>query len=352
MTKIATPRAAAQRTALNLSGLGLGAAILLSALGGCSGSPSSTSSSPDGASPTPTSPDGSDATSANAAADGPQSVIPAADGDAPNAPDGGSSTSPEASPADDASTSGSTAEASSSSTADGSSGSFALAWQDNFDALDLRAWQLQTFTFGGNTAQFSTQNAAVANGVLTISLTVNPSSTTEPYFGVEMRSAKTLKYGRVSARMRFAHGSGVVSGLVLFYTPFPNCNWNEIDIEHLGNSASTSQLNSQVFTGTPNPQCTASVTPTVDPLVVPLGFDAEVAFHQYDITWTPAGVTTAVDGTDLRNWTKYSALMNLPQTVLLTIWASSAASWAGALTAASAPTSADVDWIKVYDWHP
>ena len=33
--------------------------------------------------------------------------------------------------------------------------------------------------------------------------------------------------------------SGVVSGLVLFYTPFPNCNWNEIDIEHLGNTNSS-----------------------------------------------------------------------------------------------------------------
>jgi beta-glucanase (GH16 family) len=152
--------------------------------------------------------------------------------------------------------------------------------------------------------------------------------------------------------MRFAHGSGVVSGLVLFYTPYPNCNWNEIDIEHLGDSSNTSQLNAQVFTGAVNPQCTTSVTPTQDPLVVNLGVDAETAFHQYDIEWTPAGVTTLVDGVALRTWTSRIALMNLPQTVLLTIWASSAASWAGALGSDSAPTSADIDWIKVYDWQP
>ena len=42
-------------------------------------------------------------------------------------------------------------------------GPFTLAWQDDFDTLDLSAWQLQTFTFGGNLAQFP-QNAAVANG--------------------------------------------------------------------------------------------------------------------------------------------------------------------------------------------
>src|SRR6476661_6411458 len=139
---------------------------------------------------------------------------------------------------------------------------FTLSWQDDFDTLDNSAWQLQTFTFGGNEAQFTPQNAAVANGVLTISLTPNPNSTTEPYWGVEMRSAKTLTYGKVSARMRFAAGSGVVSGLVLFYTPYPNCNWNEIDIEHLGASSNTSQLNCQVYLGTPSPNCTTSVSPT------------------------------------------------------------------------------------------
>jgi hypothetical protein len=235
---------------------------------------------------------------------------------------------------------------------DDGGGPFALSWEDDFNTLDLSAWQLQTFTYAGNEAVFSTQNATVANGILTISLTPNPGNTTEPYLGVEMRSAKTLTYGRVSASMRFAHGSGVVSGLVLFYTPFPNCNWNEIDIEHLGDSADTSQLNCQVFTGTLMPQCTTSVTPTQDPLIVNLGANAETAFHQYDIEWTPAGVTTFVDGVPLRTWTTSSSLMNLPQTVLFTIWASSAASWAGALQADSAPTSAEVDWIKVYDWHP
>jgi len=229
-------------------------------------------------------------------------------------------------------------------------GSFVLAWQDDFNTLDTSAWQLQTFTYGGNLAQFSTENAAVANGILTISLTPDPSDTAEPYRGVEMRSVKTLTYGKVSARMRFATGSGVVSGLVLFYTPYPNCNWNEIDIEHLGDSSTTSQLNCQVYLGSPVPDCTTSVTPTQDPLVVNLGFDAETDFHQYDIEWTPAGVSFIADGTLLRTWTENIARMTLPQTILLTIWASSSAAWAGPLLPSSAPTSADIDWIKVYDW--
>lgn len=229
---------------------------------------------------------------------------------------------------------------------------FTLAWQDDFSSLDAAAWQLQTFSFDGNQAQFATENASVANGILTIALTLAPSGAAKPYLGVEMRSTKTLTYGKVSTRMRFAKGSGVVSGLVLFYTPYPNCDWNEIDIEHLGKSGTVSQLNAQVFSGAPSPACTTSVTPTQEPLLANLGFDAEADFHLYDIEWTPAAVRYFADGALLRTWNTHIDRLELPQNILLTIWASSAASWAGPLSESSAPTSADIDWIKVYDYSP
>jgi endo-1,3-1,4-beta-glycanase ExoK len=34
--------------------------------------------------------------------------------------------------------------------------------------------------------------------------------------------------------------------------------------------------------------------------------------------------------------------------ILLTIWASSAADWAGPIGASSAPVAAEYDWLKVY----
>jgi beta-glucanase (GH16 family) len=232
----------------------------------------------------------------------------------------------------------------------GGGDAFALAWQDDFDTLDTTMWQAQSFTWDGNQAQFTPANVSVANGKLTLALTNAPSGASKPYLGVELRSTKTLTYGKVSASMRFAKGSGVVSGLVLFYTPYPNCDWNEIDIEHLGQASNSSQLNCMVYTGTPVQGCASSVTPTQEPKVVELGLDAEAAFHQYDIEWTPSGVSFFVDGTLLRTWTTNIALLKLPLNVLLTIWASGSASWAGALNASSAPTSAEVDWIKVYGW--
>ena len=108
------------------------------------------------------------------------------------------------------------------------------------------------------------------------------------------------------------------------------------------------QLNCQVYTGPATvPPVTQSVAATQDPLLANLGFDAEADFHLYAMEWTPTLVRFTVDGKLARTWTKNSARMRLPQNVLFTIWASDAASWAGAITPGSAPTSADIDWIKV-----
>ena len=57
-------------------------------------------------------------------------------------------------------TGGTTATGGASGNADSGADPFVLSWQDDFDTLDASAWQLQTFTFGGNEAQFTPQNAA------------------------------------------------------------------------------------------------------------------------------------------------------------------------------------------------
>lgn len=232
----------------------------------------------------------------------------------------------------------------------GASDGFTLSWEDDFDSLDTSLWAMQNFTWEGNQATFAPENASVSNGIFTMSLTDAGNGAAKPYLGVEARSIKTITFGKVSARMRFAKGSGVVSGLVLFYTPYPNCDWNEIDIEHLGNSPASSQFNAMVYTGTYDPGCSASVSPTQEPLVANLGFDAESDFHVYDVEWTPTSVKYYADGALLRTWTTNISLLVRPMNILLTIWASNAATWAGPIEADSVPTTAQLDWIKVYTW--
>ncbi|HTV20886.1 MAG TPA: family 16 glycosylhydrolase, partial [Polyangiaceae bacterium] len=129
------------------------------------------------------------------------------------------------------------------------SSEFELAWQDDFDTFDATRWQLMTHSWDTNLAQFSTANVRVADGVAALDLTAEPTDPLKPFRGVEMRSIEALTYGKVEARARLAKGSGVVSSLVLIYTPWPADDWNELDIEYLGRYADRVQFNSMVYLG-------------------------------------------------------------------------------------------------------
>jgi beta-glucanase (GH16 family) len=232
-------------------------------------------------------------------------------------------------------------------------GTFQPAWQDDFDTFDSARWALQTFSWDGNLAQFSTANASFANSIATLSLTPEPTDTAKPFRGVEMRSRDTITYGKVESRIRFAKGSGVISSLVLIYTPWPADDWNELDIEFLGRYTDRAQTNVMVYTGPPTtPPVAQSVTPTGFEAFATLDFDPSADFHVYAIEWTPTEARFVVDGVVKRTWSAMIDRLKLPQNILLTIWASSAAGWAGPIQPDTAPTTADYDWIKVYDWVP
>jgi len=231
-------------------------------------------------------------------------------------------------------------------------GKFTLAWEDNFDAFDSTRWSLMTHSWNGNLAQFSVDNTRFESGIASILLTRADNDTAKPFRGVEMRSKSTLTYGKVQTRARFAKGSGVVSAAVLIYTPWPADDWNELDMEYLP-GRNGMQFNTMVYDGPPvQKPVTTSVTPTQTPKLVDLGFDATAEFHVYTIEWTPSAVRFLVDDEVKYEWNASITLMKLPQNLLLTIWASSSASWAGAVGDDTAPTQADFDWVRVYDWVP
>lgn len=230
-------------------------------------------------------------------------------------------------------------------------GGFELSWEDNFDAFDASRWQLMTHSWDTNLALFSTENVSFDNGILSLSLTPAPTDAVKPFRGVEMRSVATERYGRIEARVRLARGSGVVSSLVTIYTPWPADNWNELDIEFLGRYSDRVQFNAMVYTGPPTQApVQQSVTPTQFPELANLDFDPSSDFHVYGIQWTPTDARFSIDGAVRHVWNTDIARLNLAMNILLTIWASSAADWAGALPAPPVPATADYDWIRVYRW--
>ncbi|RYZ08728.1 MAG: glycosyl hydrolase family protein [Myxococcales bacterium] len=216
-----------------------------------------------------------------------------------------------------------------------------------------------THSWDTNLALFSSQSVVVEEGELRIRLleapagTVDDSGAAKPYLGAEVRSLDTLTYGRVRARLKFAKGPGVVSSLVTIYTPWPADDWNELDIECLGKEPTDLQLNTMVYTGPPKePPVTSSVTPTAKPFKPALAFDPTADFHVYTMEWTPESARFLVDDALLYTWTEHIDLMKLPQNVLLTIWASSSAAWAGAVGEGTVGSEARYDWIELYNYAP
>jgi endo-1,3-1,4-beta-glycanase ExoK len=236
-------------------------------------------------------------------------------------------------------------------------GTYTLLYRDDFDALDSNHWQLMTHSWSSNLAVFSPATASFDSGVLTLRLLPAPDGTTDPdgvaksFLGAEVRSRQALSYGRVKARVKFARGSAVISSLVTIYTPWPADNWNELDIECLGKAPDSMEYNAQVYTGAPTtPPVSTSVSPTPDVFRDQLPFDPSADFHEYTIEWNPAGAAFLIDGETRHTWTENIHLMDLPQNVLLTIWASSSAGWAGPVTEETKQAFAQYDWIELYEY--
>ena len=226
----------------------------------------------------------------------------------------------------------------------GGGGQFELAWEDEFDTVDSSRWTQMTHSWDGNLAQFSTSNTVAEDGILKLALTAAPAGSEKPYLGVEYRSVDTLTFGKVEARVRFAKGSAVVSSLVLIYTPWPPDDWNELDIECLGQSTREVQFNHMINI----PPAAPETGHLQFPRLVDLGFDPTADFHVFTIEWVPGVARFIVDGELHHEATEEMSRMVLPQNILLTIWASDSADWAGPVDTTTVPTSADYDWIRVY----
>ncbi len=216
-----------------------------------------------------------------------------------------------------------------------------------------------THSWDTNLALFGSESVSVADGQLVLSLlpapegTVDSTNAPKSFLGAEVRSVDTLTYGRVRARVRFASGSAVVSSLVTIYTPWPADDWNELDIEVLGKAPVSTQFNAMVYLGEPViPPATQSVSPTQFPQKVDLGFDPSADFHVFEIEWTPESARFVVDDVVTHTWTEHIERMKLAQNVLLTIWASSSAAWAGAVTAETGTAKAYYDWVELYRFDP
>ncbi len=172
------------------------------------------------------------------------------------------------------------------------------------------------------------------------------------FYGAELYTLESFKYGRFEARMKMAYAPGCISSMFLYYNNSYEGNgkvWNEIDIEVIGKNSSAFQSN--IITGELNAKVTSE---NIHNLTSPV--DSE--YHVYTIEWTPEKVTWLLDGevqreTSVLSGTKAKEQVESlveSQSLRFNLWASSSVGWVGQFDQKNIPIAQYIDYVKVYDY--
>jgi beta-glucanase (GH16 family) len=218
---------------------------------------------------------------------------------------------------------------------------FKLAWRDDFDAFDAARWTKQTHTFDENLARFSANNVVVEGGFLKLRVT-KVQNGDKAYSAAEVATKDQFTFGRFVSRIKFCGGSGMVSSLFTYHDDV-NTSWQEIDIEHLGNLATSVQYN--LIWGSLNDR-------KYQPKVVNLKFSPPQEFHDYSIQWEPAGVTFFIDGAQTHH--DVQATLKDAARLHMNAWPTNNAftSFAGPFDPNAVPCEAQYDWVEAYTYVP
>lgn len=162
------------------------------------------------------------------------------------------------------------------------------------------------------------------------------------YKGAEFRTRDTFLHGRFEVRMKSAAGSGLLSSFFTYHdTPNVPAQWNEIDIEILGQYSDRVQYN--IIT---QGQTNHVVDKTVR-------FNPHQAFHIYSIEWAPDYVAWNVDGFEIYRevGSHVQQLIYQPKN-MMNIWPPDFPNWVGPLDPSILPVFAFYDWVKYYEYTP
>lgn len=174
---------------------------------------------------------------------------------------------------------------------DASTKSFKEEWTDEFESFNTSRWSKGNWKM--ELVQLSTDNVVVEDGVLKLKMTKQANEDgSYKYYGAELYSKETFKYGRFEAKMKMACVSGTVSSMFLYYNNSNKSgyNWNELDIEILGKNPKAFQSN--IITGTGGSQKTEKVHS--------LNYSVSSDYHVYVMEWTPEYVSWQIDGVEMR----------------------------------------------------
>lgn len=222
---------------------------------------------------------------------------------------------------------------------------FELVWREDFDAFNGARWRKHDHTFPENASYFSHDNILIQDGKLILKATHNDAypinEDDKPYRGAEVSTQELFGYVRITARIKFAQGKGMVSSLFT-YSDNAGTFWNEIDVEYLGYKEEAVQYN---LISSKCATCGGDRNST--PYPDEIGVKPYEDFYEYQITYTPEGVSFKVGDLPTR-WSHYDPALTAPMRIRMNVWPTSGVDpFAGELDPQAIPTQAEYDWIQV-----
>ena len=233
------------------------------------------------------------------------------------------------------------------------------SWSDEFSSPGLPDPSKWTFQLGddgwGNQElqNYTDRNARVEGGVLKIGALKEGKTYTSSR--INSKGKGDFLYSRIVARARLPRGRGTWPAIWMLYSQDEpgRSGWpdnGEIDImEHVGFNPGMihCSIHSKAFNHIDNTQKTAT-------LLVP---DAETAFHDYELRWTPDWIETRIDDQPVllfenphQSWPEWP--FDRPQHLLLNV--AVGGGWGGqkGIDDSIWPQSMEVDYVRVYDYKP
>lgn len=176
--------------------------------------------------------------------------------------------------------------------------------------------------------------------LLGIFVTLTAAANSEAVTSAEIYTSDAYQYGRFSARIQYAPGSGVVSSFFLWKDGSEQAGvfWNELDFEKL---EAECRMETNTIFGDPE---------GIDPVKHDLEGDLCAEYHVYTYEWTPEYISWLVDGVEIRRETGDTAVAfrdNTPEGMQLrfNVWPGDE-TFGGEFDPSILPVYEYIDWVE------
>lgn len=204
-----------------------------------------------------------------------------------------------------------------------------------FDRLNTDRWFLSDGWTNGphQGCRWSADRVQVTGGVLKLTLETRADDP-DRIACAEVQTRDPRRYGLYEVRLRAPRGSGVVSGMFTYTGPPLGTPHDEIDVELLGKSARTVQLNYFVDGEGGHEAMETLHASAID------------SFNTYGFQWLADRIRWFVNG-DLVREVAHDPLPRTPGRIMLSLWngTDASAEWLGSFSPPRAPIAAEVDWF-------